>query len=141
MEEYKGGHLVCVDPYMDCYEFPGTRMPDLLMAVQVLAPYHGRVRILETTSTQAADEFPWWLKPHIGFVYLDGMHDYESVRADIRAWWPLLNKDNSLLAGHDFDDEHPGVKQAVTEFASLHDLTINVTEDVPHSWYIWKARQ
>lgn len=40
-------------------------------------------------------------EPPLDFVYLDGDHSYEAVKADIRAWWPLI-KSGGILAGHDW---------------------------------------
>jgi len=47
-------------------------------------------------------------------VFLDGSHDYASVRHDISQWRPCV-RDWGRLAGHDYDDNWPGVKQAVDE--------------------------
>lgn len=48
------------------------------------------------------------------FVFIDGSHDYESVRDDIRAWLPLLRDEKSVICGHDYG-VHGGVGKAVKE--------------------------
>ena len=64
----------------------------------------GRVRLLEMDSVKAAGRFN-----HPGgyrapdMVFLDGAHDTESVRRDIKAWKPLLAR-GGLLCGHDAND-------------------------------------
>jgi cephalosporin hydroxylase len=55
------------------------------------------------------------IRPQV--VHIDGGHEYDSVMADIRAWWPLLLP-GGLLIG---DDYHltglwPGVRRAFDEF-------------------------
>lgn len=47
-------------------------------------------------------------------IFLDGAHDYDSVKTDLQAWIPLLES-GGLLCGHDFDGGRPGVVQAVRE--------------------------
>lgn len=48
-------------------------------------------------------------------VFLDAMHTYEDVMADIGRWWPRV-KGGGVIAFHDYGHDHfPGVKQAVDE--------------------------
>lgn len=64
---------------------------------------------LRMESVDAACHF----KPHsLDFVYLDGSHDYWSVKADILAWKPKLVA-GGILAGHDWNLE--SVQKAVSE--------------------------
>jgi len=51
------------------------------------------------------------------FVFIDAAHDYESVKADILAWRPLVER-GGILAGHDYDWGYPGVVHAVRELIS-----------------------
>jgi hypothetical protein len=49
----------------------------------------------------------------VGMVYLDGDHSEAGVRADIRAWLPLVMP-GGYMAGHDYAVKaYPGVKSAV----------------------------
>lgn len=52
--------------------------------------------------------------PPLDLVFIDGKHDYASVKADIAAWTPRVRK-GGILCGHDFGPQWPGVGQAVTE--------------------------
>ena len=54
----------------------------------------------------------------LDFVFIDGSHEYEDVKEDIKAWLPKI-KPGGVLAGHDYyvdgPDWKPGVKRAVNE--------------------------
>lgn len=63
------------------------------------------------TSLQAASLFD---DGTVDFVFIDASHEYEDVQDDIREWMPKLRV-GGLLAGHDYDDNWPGVKKAVDE--------------------------
>lgn len=138
MEEFEG-ELICVDPYESQDEFKWGRMPDMLMAILALQKWHGRVRILQNNSLDAAACFPAWLKARLGFVYIDGQHDFQSVRDDIETWWPLL-KENGILAGHDYCNDHRGVIEAVNGFAEFTGRTVRIIRgDWIPSWMIYKG--
>ena len=60
---------------------------------------------------------------HFGYrpdiIHLDGAHDFESVSADLRVWWPLLRPGGLLIADDYYEHTHwPGVKQAFDSFFS-----------------------
>jgi hypothetical protein len=48
----------------------------------------------------------------LDFVFIDGDHRYEHVKADIEAWWPKV-KPGGYIGGHDSTNEH--VMSAVVE--------------------------
>lgn len=57
-------------------------------------------------------------------VFLDAMHDYENVKADIERWWPKVIR-GGIMAFHDYGHhDFPGVKRAVDERFGL--ITENV---------------
>lgn len=96
-----------------------------------------RRRIMPTSSIAAARSFSGLANRLDGrfdgrfdFVFIDGDHTYDAVKADIAAWWPLVN-DGGLLCGHDID--HPrdrrglwGVRRAVEEHAAATGLEFGV---------------
>ena len=141
LERWHGRQLVCVDPWRQMSDYPEMRFDrecDFVLAAVSLARFTGRVRIFRGTSEAAAktpDLFPW----PIDFVYLDGNHEYEAVKADLAAWWPKLSP-FAILAGHDYDPRHPGVIRAVDEFADQLGVPVYLTRERDFaSWYTWKA--
>jgi tetratricopeptide (TPR) repeat protein len=73
--------------------------------VQTLIP-------LRLRSVQAAKLFG---DESIEFCYLDAAHDYDSVKADLTAWFPKV-KGGGIIAGDDYCVRWPGVVRAVNEF-------------------------
>lgn len=71
-------------------------------------------------------------------VYIDADHSYESVRDDIRAWYPKVAV-GGALCGHDYHTDGkvwPGVRRAVDEFVAQHGLTLTTYADT--SWMVVK---
>jgi hypothetical protein len=70
-------------------------------------------------------------------VFIDGDHSYQAVKNDIDLWYPKV-KDGGYIGGHDYD--YPGldfgVKQAVDEFVTKHNLTLELDSD--WTWFIKK---
>jgi predicted O-methyltransferase YrrM len=67
--------------------------------------------VMRMTSLEAATYFKS-IGRRFDLIFLDASHDYDSVKADILAWKPLL-EEGGLLCGHDRTWE--GVSKAVTE--------------------------
>lgn len=70
----------------------------------------------------------------LDYIFLDGDHNYEGIKADLIAWYPKL-KSGGLFAGHDYEQPFPGVIQAVKEF--FEEKKVNYTPP-PGSPYVWK---
>lgn len=62
-------------------------------------------------SKQAAKSFA---DGSLDFVFIDGQHDYQSVKADIKLWRPKIKK-GGFISGHDYHRRWPGVVKAVRE--------------------------
>ena len=63
------------------------------------------------------------IKPDL--VHLDGGHDYASVMADLRAWWPLI-RPGGVLIGDDYNTDGvtwPEVRQAFDDYFGHLGLT------------------
>lgn len=63
-----------------------------------VVPRRRNLKTLRTTSDEAARAFP---DESIDFVYIDALHDYASVAANINEWWPKVRQ-GGWIAGHDF---------------------------------------
>ena len=68
------------------------------------------------------------------FIYIDGAHDYESVKKDIELYAPKL-KTFGILAGHDYEHTWPGVIKAVDEIVISPQQLIIMDDS---SWMIKK---
>jgi len=64
----------------------------------------------------------------IDWVFIDALHDYRSVRADIRAWAPKV-RPGGLISGHDYGR------------AGVTDAVLAVFSDVQVEQSIWTTRQ
>lgn len=129
----KSVEIVCVDPWR------GTEVIELHGGGDLLPAFMANVRAADVedlitpfrmTSLEAAA----WFEQHghrPSFVFLDGDHSLDAVRADVRAWWPLLAP-GGTLAGHDYDRTET-VRRAVVERFGAH-----VHEHAPRSWSVVK---
>ncbi|KAJ1447806.1 hypothetical protein M885DRAFT_624025 [Pelagophyceae sp. CCMP2097] len=57
-----------------------------------------KVTMFKDTSLSAVHNIP---DNSVDWIYIDGVHTYDSVRANCRAWWPKL-KIGGLFSGHDY---------------------------------------
>jgi hypothetical protein len=163
LRSWKGSLLILVDPwehlpdYLDSWNLQAAEMEqNYQFTLDRLAPYSDRIRILRTTSQQAAP----LVKDHsCDFVYIDANHAYEAVRADLRLWYPKL-RSGALMAGHDYFDARAdelyepifkltnslrkeeltsyGVKSAVDEFAAHCNVTLSITDETHPTWWFEK---
>jgi len=139
LEHWNGTTLFTIDPYEPYWEMGWDREADRQIAISNLSPFADRVRMIRLPSPAAIAAIP--KRFSIEFVYIDGAHEYEPVKADMEAWWnKLYPKGPTILAGHDFDEEHEGVRKAVTEFAKERDLQVRLSRegDTANSWYIYR---
>lgn len=72
-----------------------------------MSPVHEYYNAIKLPSVEAAKSYD---DDSLDFVFIDGAHDYESVRNDILAWLPKI-KPGKILSGHDWP--YGGVKNAV----------------------------
>lgn len=122
-----GARLICIDPFSDSTGIEKSREDwarierDCRENLSDLPST--RILIWKTDSIDAVRYRRWaysrqWTEEiHLGreldFVFIDGDHDYLSVRNDISAWLPLV-REGGTICGHDFG-VWPGVEIAVRE--------------------------
>lgn len=136
LRRWRGRILYCIDPYTPYPMRGDDRTPHMLTATLNLQPFSERYILLLESSPQVAPRFK---SLGVEFVYIDGKHDYESVKADIEGWWPILAK-GGVLAGHDFNN--PDVEKAVMELAVREEVNIWFTTDYNKnpSWFTTRKK-
>jgi hypothetical protein len=107
-----GAQVTCVDTWegsendAGCKAYDGSRGAPLEVFMKNIAGLP--IRPVLGRSPDIAGQFA---DGDFDIVYIDAEHDYESVKADIKAWKP---KAKHVLAGHDYHC-FPGVSQAVRD--------------------------
>jgi len=96
--------LICIDPW------PGR--DDIRTEFMKNTAHLPNVNTLRMPSVEAAALFSI---RSIDVLYVDGLHDEDSVRHDLSAWEPKVFL-NGILAGHDYGDHAPGVIAAVKTY-------------------------
>ena len=95
--------------------------------------FYFHIKWIREKSINALKDIP----DKLDFVYIDGNHEYEFVREDIKNYYPKIKK-GGILGGHDFYNgfcqEHNGVINAVTEFIVKNKLQLHV--ELPDWWII-----
>lgn len=107
-------------PYQDQDTFIDAQQQALFYykMFQNLRYFWNKVVLVTRDSEFASSLFP---DRYFDFVYIDGAHDLEHVRADLRYWWPKVKR-GGVFGGHDIN--FPTVKQAVLEFTEQHKLSL-----------------
>ena len=114
-----------------------------------ISGYNGSmVEFFEMSSVEAVKLFG---NNSIDYIYIDAVHRYEEVKADIKAWFPKVRA-GGILAGHDYktcycnkpnhsDCGYTGLRRAVDEFVKEYGLRLFTTTefaDIEEDWWIIK---
>lgn len=138
------GSMILVDIWGDCEEYCNDPRNEPIeqqeryyqITLGKMMVFGNRVRIIRKMSVLAAEDVPDNL---LDFVYIDACHEYESVKADLKAWVPKV-RPGGVVAGHDFFDSENiytgfGVRTAVTEYFNC---PVNQTQEPYPTWYVVK---
>ena len=105
-------HLTCIDPWkhFDDGLYERSHAQDIHDAnfasySNKIKQWPGRVTTLKMESSEAVKQ----IKEPVDFVFIDGCHDREYIRADIINYFPLV-KTGGIIAGHDY-----GLASGVTD--------------------------
>ena len=114
----KGGKLWCVDTWAGSKtDYTGCIAEDYREDVFGLFQKHHAESIasgiLIPVRGESVEVARTW-ETLVDLVFIDAGHTYEECKADILAWADFVNL-GGIICGHDYGDEFPGVKQAVTE--------------------------
>ena len=111
--------IYSVDPWESNYDPTGAdhasnpalyNMVEVEAAFDIVSKRYGNITKLKMLSSQAVHQFEDGI---IDVVYLDGNHNYDSVKADILLW---KAKPSHFLGFHDYSSKHYlGVKKAINE--------------------------
>lgn len=127
-------HIICVDTWLGAVEFcttlKDTEERNLMhkhgypqiyyqfLSNVIHTGHQSRITPLPNTSANGAKILAYQgVKAEL--IYIDGSHEYEDVKADIKAYLPLL-KPGGVMFGDDYGWE--GVRQAVQETISNHEV-------------------
>jgi hypothetical protein len=133
LEELTLEKLYLIDPYPPYEDDNRPRSLDVHIAKNKVKEYQNKIVWLIKGSDCASQEFA---KETLDFVYIDGGHNYENVKNDIKLYYPLI-KNNGLIGGHDYTPLFEfDVIRAVKEFAEQSGLELHT--DFPDWWFIVK---
>jgi predicted O-methyltransferase YrrM len=90
-------------------EITRERMLKSLEMFNEMAESYPNIFQIKGFSTEVAKEFK---NNDVDMVYIDARHDYEGVKADLKAWYPKVKK-GGWITGHDI--LLPQIKQAILE--------------------------
>lgn len=94
-----GGRLTCVDTFAAGPEGEPSMRAECFENFQ-RAGVSESIELIVGRSVDVARE---WAGGPIDYCYIDGDHTYESVSADLEAWWPHVRL-GGIVAGDDYDN-------------------------------------
>jgi hypothetical protein len=107
-----------IDPYTETLDsISGDKR--FLKAQKLLVKFDKKIQFIRKTSEEAVKDLP----DDIDFIYIDGRHEYKSVKKDIELYYSKVRK-GGFIGGHDFWGNEIGVCKAAIEFAQKNNLNL-----------------
>lgn len=107
--------IYSIEPHDGIEEFNevmSLRWKDIEKEYRTNTRFFTNIEHIKNFSYDVVDRFQ---DKSIDFIYIDGRHDYESVKRDLELYLPKL-KNGGIIGGHDYNKNHwPEVCKAVNE--------------------------
>lgn len=115
----KIGAFYCIDTWHggDTLQAPADAHEQFL---NNLSPIRDHIKDIRSASADAAVRFQ---DGSVDFCYVDALHTYEGVMADLHAWWPKIRA-GARFGGDDYTKGWPGVTRAVGEFFGARNIRV-----------------
>ena len=115
--------IICVDPWK-AYNHNSQAKEDRIYEAAMNLLDGCNVEVMRMTSVEAAKIVP---DNSLDFVYIDGLHFFDSVMVDIILWSQKVRQ-GGIVSGHDYVPYYQfGVIQAVNAYTQAHGIC---------NWYI-----
>ncbi|WP_162819908.1 class I SAM-dependent methyltransferase [Kordia sp. SMS9] len=104
--------IQCIDPFEGVEEFneiSNRDWVDVEQEFKLNTRYFDHIVLHRDYCENVADKFE---NNHFDLVYIDANHSYEDVKKNIELFLP---KCKTIISGHDYQQEWPGVVRAVNE--------------------------
>lgn len=114
--------LFLIDPYLSYHEngrLITQSAKSILIAKNRLSNFEDKIKFIYKKSFEALTLVP----NNLDFVYIDGNHEYDSVKQDIQLYYPKI-KEDGVIGGHDFSSDFFGLCKAVFEFVNNNNLNL-----------------
>ncbi len=106
--------LMCVDTFRACTngQRQENELTTLFAFMDATSRYKNVANFVGTSEVAATEK---WVADEYDMIFIDAMHTYEDVKADINRWWPRV-RSGGVLVGHDYrHHDFPGVEKAFDE--------------------------
>jgi predicted O-methyltransferase YrrM len=127
--------LKCVDPWIPFREGRSAERMEghFIRAKRRLRGFH--VEFIREQSMEAVRKVP---NKSLDFVYIDAMHEFDSVMLDLLHWGDKV-RPGGMIAGHDYSPPawHNGVMLAVDTYTKAHGIKKWYITDEEDKSYFW----